>query len=1035
MTLAEFSIKKYYTTLSFTILIIILGIASYFSMPVQLNPDIDPVIITVVTNYNGVGATEVSASINEIIEEEIGSVEGVKKISSTAMEGTSIVTVEFGYDKDVDIAGVEVQNIISKIRNKLPDNIEEPEIRKFSSSDKPIITLSISGDYDLTFLRTLADNELKSNFQLVKGVASVNAIGGKKREIYVSVSQDKLETHNIPLSFVLTRINGQNINIPGGKISENSEDLLIRSIGKFENISDINNVVLYSDNNEKIYLRDVATVYDSYDDIKSKFKVKGIEGVGINIIKQQDANTLETAKLVKKEIETLKEKYPNIKFEIVDDQSNLVKIVVNNLGSSLQQGIILTIILIFLFLNNFRNTLAIVVSIPTTFVMTLMLMKIFGLSLNSTTMSALILSIGMLVDNSIVVIENITRHFQDLKKDSIRASIDGTNEISLSVIAGTTTSMVVLFPVMFIGGFIEQAFKPLAITLLFSWIGSVVSSLTIIPMITSYILKRDEEIKRNKIVEFFHKKILLFGKALEYSKTVYIKLLKLALNYRKSVIFTGLILLGLSIFSIRFIGAEMIPVMDGGSSYISIEADSGSSLEKTENIVNNVEEILLRVPEIEIFSSQIGAEPGSGMMSSTGASGVGQANISITFSPRNERKKDIWTLQEEIRREIAKIPGIRSFVVKELGSTAIATTKAPLVVRISGENSELLEKISNELLPQINEIDGVTNLTSSWVVANPEYQFEFDRNKLEQLDLTISDVSTQIAMAINGVESKEKFSIKNNKDITIEIKYDKEIRKNEKDIGNINIYNKYNQKVPLRYLANIRNVKNQNIVTRENLSNSLDILGYVKDRPLSSVTKDVEKLLKNQVFPENYKVFVTGEKDDMEESIKKLAVSLVLAVIFVYFLLVSQFKSFLHPITIMIAIPLEIIGVVFALLLTGKYLSMPAIMGIILLTGIAVNDSIHLIDFAIEAKKEGLSPKDAMIEAGKTRFRPILMTTFSTTVGMLPLALELAIGAEKYSPLATVVIGGLTSSTLLLLFIVPVVYTSFEELKNRRTKI
>lgn len=1035
MTLAEFSIKKYYTTLSFTILIIILGIASYFSMPVQLNPDIDPVIITVVTNYNGVGATEVSASINEIIEEEIGSVEGVKKISSTAMEGTSIVTVEFGYDKDVDIAGVEVQNIISKIRNKLPDNIEEPEIRKFSSSDKPIITLSISGDYDLTFLRTLADNELKNNFQLIKGVASVNAIGGKKREIYVSVSQDKLETHNIPLSFVLTRINGQNINIPGGKISENSEDLLIRSIGKFENISDINNVFLYSDNNEKIYLRDVATVYDSYDDIKSKFKVKGIEGVGINIIKQQDANTLETAKLVKKEIETLKEKYPNIKFEIVDDQSNLVKIVVNNLGSSLQQGIILTIILIFLFLNNFRNTLAIVVSIPTTFVMTLMLMKIFGLSLNSTTMSALILSIGMLVDNSIVVIENITRHFQELKKDSIRASIDGTNEISLSVIAGTTTSMVVLFPVMFIGGFIEQAFKPLAITLLFSWIGSVVSSLTIIPMITSYILKRDEEIKRNKIVEFFHKKILLFGKALEYSKTVYIKLLKLALNYRKSVIFTGLILLGLSIFSIRFIGAEMIPVMDGGSSYISIEADSGSSLEKTENIVNNVEEILLRVPEIEIFSSQIGAEPGSGMMSSTGASGVGQANISITFSPRNERKKDIWTLQEEIRREIAKIPGIRSFVVKELGSTAIATTKAPLVVRISGENSELLEKISNELLPQINEIDGVTNLTSSWVVANPEYQFEFDRNKLEQLDLTISDVSTQIAMAINGVESKEKFSIKNNKDITIEIKYDKEIRKNEKDIGNINIYNKYNQKVPLRYLANIRNVKNQNIVTRENLSNSLDILGYVKDRPLSSVTKDVEKLLKNQVFPENYKVFVTGEKDDMEESIKKLAVSLVLAVIFVYFLLVSQFKSFLHPITIMIAIPLEIIGVVFALLLTGKYLSMPAIMGIILLTGIAVNDSIHLIDFAIEAKKEGLSPKDAMIEAGKTRFRPILMTTFSTTVGMLPLALELAIGAEKYSPLATVVIGGLTSSTLLLLFIVPVVYTSFEELKNRRTKI
>lgn len=1035
LTLAEFSIKKYYTTISTIILILFLGIVSYFTLPVQLNPDIEPVIISVITNYSGASATDIADSINEIIEEEIGTIEGIKKISSTAMEGTSIVTADFGYDEDIDVAAVEVQNVISRIKSSLPSEIDEPEVRKFSSSDKPILTLSLSNNKDLKYLRTLADNELKNRLQLIKGVASVNSFGGKKREIYVDVSQDEINKYNIPLSLVINRINGENVNIPGGKLNNNNTDILLRTIGKFENIEDIKNIVLINKNNNPIYLKDIAEVYDSYEDIKSRFQFNGIEGVAINILKQQDANTIKVADEVKKEIIELRKIYPAISIDIVDDQSDLVKIVVNSLGSNLKQGIFLTILIIFLFLNNIRNTFAVAVSIPTTFVFTLILMKIFSVSLNSTSMSALILSIGMLVDNSIVVIENITRHFEELNKSKMQASIDGTNEITLSVIAGTTTSMIVLFPVMFVGGFIQQAFRPLAVTLLFSWIGSILSSLTIIPMIMSFILTDDRKIKRNKISLFFHKKLIFFSIFIEFLKKIYLKSLRKVLEFRLLAIVMGLSLFIISLNLIPLIGSEMIPVMDSGQGYISLETEPGSDIGKTTEITQKVENILKKIPEIVLFSSQIGAETGNGMVSDTGASGVNQSVLSLTFTPRNKRDKSIWQIQEHIRNEIEKIPGIRSFVVKELGSTALSTTKAPLVLRIKGNDSETLELLSKDIIEQIEKIPGTTNLTTTWTFSNPEYYLIFNETKLSILGLSTKEVASQVNLAINGVESREKFNQENTKDINIKIRYNEKIRNTKEDIENIIIISNKGIKVPLYEIADVSMTKNVNLVTRENLSKTIDILGYVDGRSLSKVSKDIEIVLKQYKLPKGYTAVLTGEKDDLKESIKKLAISLLLAIVFVYFLLVSQFKSFLHPFTIMLSIPLEVIGVVFGLLITGKYLSMPAVMGIILLTGIAVNDAIHLIDFAIEEKQKGVDAKEAMLEAGRLRFRPILMTTFSTSIGMLPLALEFSIGSEKFSPLAVVVIGGLTTSTFLLLFIVPVVYTLFEDIKDNKNKI
>lgn len=491
MTLTDLSIKHLYTTLAITIVIILLGISSFFSMKTELNPNVDPVVVSIFTTYSGVSASDIGSLINEPIEEKLGIVEGIKKITSKAMEGKSVVTAEFDYDKDLDVAAVEVQNVVNLVRNQLPSDIDEPQIKKISSEDKPILTIAISGSLPLEEIRTLADNEISDRLQLVKGVASVDIFGGKKREIEINIDKNKLAAFNISMSDVVSKVNSENIIIPGGKITRSNSELLIRTPAQYDSLKPLENIVISRSSEGLVYLDDVAEIKDYYEDQKGSFYTMGNkkEGVAVNIIKQRDANTIEVIKKVKTKLKVLKAEYPEINFVVVDDQSTLIKLVVNNLAGNIFQGIILTIFIIFIFLNKWRNTLAVCVSIPITFVFTLTLMNLAGLTLNSTTMAALLLSVGMLVDDSILVIENITRHYEDLGKSPLRAAIEGSNEVGVSNFSGSLTSMIVVFPVMFAGGFIQELFRPISMTLFFAWTGSLIASLTVIPIVMSLILK------------------------------------------------------------------------------------------------------------------------------------------------------------------------------------------------------------------------------------------------------------------------------------------------------------------------------------------------------------------------------------------------------------------------------------------------------------------------------------------------------------------------------------------------------------------
>ncbi len=1031
MKFVNLAVRKKYTTVAALFAIILLGIAALLSLNIQLNPDIDPVIVNIQTSYRDVSTTDIAEQVNEPLEEELGTIEGVESISAEAIEGTSRIMVEFDYDKDLDVAAVEVQNVIDRIRDDLPENINEPRVQKFNPADEPVLTLAVDGPFSSEYLRTLADNELRNRLQLVSGVASIDIFGGRVREIQVEVDRDRINALDIPISQIVSRLDEENINIPGGELTRKEEEYLIRSVGEYKDYADMEELVIDSGPAGNVHLREVAEVKDGHADIRSKFRVEGEEAAGLSVQKQQDANTVEVVDELREEISQLENDFPELNLQVTDDQSDFVRLAIYNMAETLVLGIFLTFIVILLFLGNWRNTAAVIISVPTTFVLALALMQMMGLTLNTVTMTALILSIGMLVDNSIVVIENVSRHYQELQKSAVRATIDGANEMILAVTAGTTTSMIVLVPVMFVGGFVQQMFRPLAMTLLFAWTGSLLSSFTIVPLLLSVVLGL-KTFRKTALSKFNILRYLLqgFRKLFARSREIYLFLLRKSLHNRAVIMVGGVVLLFVTLNLFPLIGAEMTPTMDSGQTYISLETEPGSSLARTERISKQVEEIVEDEPEVVNYTNQLGFEPGTGTQAVTGAEGVQQAFLSITLTDRIERDRSIWEIQADMREKVAGVPGIKAFVVEEEGATAIGTTQAPLVIRVSGRDPELLEEIAEDLARDIEKVPGATNINLRWNIDYPEYQVDVDRARAAELGLSTGEISRQVTAAVSGIEADTDFNVEGQEDPGIMVSYRQEQMASQENLENLIIITEDGDNLPLRELADIEKVEGPNVVTREDLRYNLDILGFNRDRSLSMVNQDISSLLDDYKLPAGYEAEIAGEQEDMIEAQTRLLISLFFAVAFIYLILVAQFKSFIHPITIMVSLPLELIGVVAALLLTGTHLSMPAIMGIILLSGIAVNDAIHLMTFFIMEKENYESIFDAVCEGARLRYRPIMMTMFSTIAGMTPLALELAVGTEQYSPLAIVTIGGLFSSTFLLLIYIPVVYTLFEDLKE-----
>ncbi len=1019
MSWPRFSIRYRYTVFAILIAVIVIGLVARFSLPVRLFPDTDPPVVTVLTAYPGVAAQDVSRQLSKPMEEEFIAIDGVVRVSSTSQAGLSVVKVEFDYRRRVEEAAVEVQNAITRIRARLPAAMGEPQVMQFSSSDKPIVTLALTSDsLPLARVRELADNAIRDRLQLIDGVATVDVFGAHRLQLEVAVHRDKLKAFGLTMAQVAQALDGWNLTEAGGRIDWGGRETVVRFDTPLAGAEQAARLVIRRQGDDLVRLGDVATVREAEQEARSAYRFNNADAIAVQVLKRKDANTVAVAGKVRAALAGLERDFPQIQFAVADDDAVFTKLVISNMTSSILLAIALTIAVVFLFLADLRQAAVIAISIPVSFLMTFALMWLAGIGLNMITMSAIILSIGLLVDDSIVVLENVHRHLEMPGKTPLQAAIEGTEEIFFADLAGTVTTLSVLVPLMFLGGFVGKLFSPLAFTLGFALSASFIVSVTLIPLLAALWLKPHG---RGQAAGRLARLTLPFAAFMDGLREAYLGLLKWALANPKKTLLVAVLLMAASLRAMLFIGSEMLPRFDSGNFQLSLDTLPGTQLETTLQAVSKLEQALLEQPGVTAVSTQLGFEPGAHFLGDRGALDVNQASITVNLSPRTEREQSLWAVMSHIEAVAAGLPGVSLAVAKEKGGTARSTTAAPIGVRISGPELAVLDRLGSEVLKIMAQVPGVRSPYKNWALDTPETVVVIDHERASELGLTGKQVAQAVYQALEG-RVVTPYRRAQERDWAIHLRYAEPQRRHLEDLEEVLISAADGRQVPLRELARLESTYGPRIVTREDLRQTLDVLAFHEGRPLSEITADIGAALAGLEVPSGYRVDIGGEQRDFDDAKTRMVRALLLGILAVYLVLVAQFRSFKHPLTIMMAIPLQFTGVAIALLVAGKYLSMPALLGIILLTGTVVNNSIVLIDYILHRRRQGAGMAEAIIESVSVRYRPIMMTALSDVAGMLPLALEMAVGSERFSPLATVVIGGILAATLLTLIVIPVIF-------------
>ncbi len=1024
MTLPGFALKYKYSIYALSIAATIFGVMAYFSLPIQLLPDTAPPLVNVLVAYPGAAAQDVADLISDPIENEVAALEGVLKVTSTAQDGLALVSIEFRYDIPVDLAAIDVQNAISRIRGKLPREIGEPQVIKFSTSSRPVLTMGLRGD-NLVAVRRLAEDVLAPEIQRVAGVAIVDVFGGHQPELSVLVNRNRLEAHRLPLAAVVNAIRTHNVSAPAGQIRSSNRQYTFRLNEQSRSLHDIENIPISAPDGSRLLVGDLAAVTEGGGEDLSRFRVNGKSAIAMQIFKQDDANTVDVVQLAREAFTELSLRYPHIDMVEAEETASFTARVVNNMMTSVWQALLLATVVIFLFLASLHRGFVVIISMPMSFLLTFAGMKVFNIEVNMVTLTAIILSVGMVVDASVVVLENITRYYSKGGLSPTEAALKGASEIQFSVIAGVATTLIVLLPLLFLYGFVGKIFGPLAATLVIAFVASLFVALTIVPILS--VMVSGEGGKMERVAERISQP---WNRLMLGLRNVYVRILKKSLGHRRIVFLVISILFVAGLATLRFRGTELLPKMDSGSSFVVVETTSGASLDETEKVMQEVEAIILQESEVILISNQMGFEPGMHSFAGGGAQGPTQGYIAITLTPRTERDESIWEIQNRLRDKFSKIPNIQNFVVRESGSTAKATTASSIIVNIKGDDPLVLDKLGSQVLTALRTVKGVVNPYRRWRRDQRNISLSLSEDRARELRISPALAAQELVQSLDGVNAGI-FRGELGEDTPIRVRYAERFRSQEADAFMVRTISANDGAVvPLGAIMQGKESYAQGVVTRENLQPTLEILALHEGRPLNFVVADIEQVLSGLTLPQAYEASLAGESTDMNEARKELASALAVAFIAVYLLLVAQFRSFIHPITVLVSVPLSLVGVGTALWIAGKPVSMPVMIGLILLVGIVVNNSIILIDFIRQRRQEGHSREEAIIESVATRFRPIMMTSFSTIVGMTPLALEWALGAERFSPLSTAVIGGMTASTFLTMIVIPVLYDTFDDWKQ-----
>jgi len=1037
-SISRWSIEHPYIVVAFYLGVALLsGLAIFFQMPRRMMPYVESPIVGVVSMMPGLSAEEMEIYFSKPIEERMVDLKNVHFVRSTSQEGFSIVSVEFWYGTDMKKALFDVQALMNVVQADLPmtgANLKPSWVLPIDPLNVPVLTLAVTGEgYDGVQLRTLVENEIVNRLKTVKDVYSVVPFGGQKLQMQVVVDRDRLAAYRMTLPDLRNALDLQNLSRPAGTLTYQDREVLVRSDLRARGPEEVAAYPIASMDGRTVYLRDVAEVLNTPREQRSLYRFNGKEAVEVSVLQQPEASSVRVVAGVRTKLLEIQRDFPGLTFEIAYDGSTFVGFLVDNMVEELVMAVLLTGLVVLFFLGTWRGTLISVITIPISLGMALLAMVPLGMTLNSSTLIGLLLSIGRLVDDSIIDIHSIERHLR-MGKSSREAAVDGIGEVRLAVLAITFMLCVALLPLAFSGGIVQLMFEGIVWAIMLALLASALVSFTLTALLAAHLFDRRGAGAEGQKAWFERRVLDPVQRVLERLETGYRAGLGWSVRNR-FVVLAGavtVILIGVALYP--RIGSEMMPLADVSQAFVQLEAMPGTSFARTSEIGAEVERLLMKQPEVVKVSSEVGFEPGGTYFTGYGMGSVSSASMMVTLVDSSKRARDIWSVIDGVRDEAMRtIPGIRRLAIKEMGADVMASSAAPIQVIFFGPDLEKLSAIGEQALRLAEEIPGFYQVTTSWAYTLPQLSVAVDRARAQELGLTVGEVSDQAYHALKGGLTNEFYRLDNLRQFTILVRYRDDQRRDRMDLEQVRIVGKKGEVVPLSSVARVEERRGPTLIERDNLRRVVSVLGYYRKGgpPSMELSMDLLMAAHEKIdFPPGYGVELRGDMTQMEESFQRLLRGLYLALILMFLLLVAQFRSLIEPFNMMFSLSLMLTGILGGLLLAGQTFSTVSILAVVILTGMMMTVAVLMIDLVLRLRADGLGRDEAILTAAPIRLRPILMTSLISIVVLIPVAFFPRTGVDAYSPLATVVIGGLAMGTVLALFVVPVLHTYTDDLAS-----
>jgi HAE1 family hydrophobic/amphiphilic exporter-1 len=1008
------------------IAIVVMGIFSLINIPIDLYPDMEPPYISVMTTYPGANASDIETNITKVLEDALNSVDKLKEITSVSSDNLSVISLEFEWESNLDEATNDIRDVIDRVFDNLPEGCERPTILKFNTSMMPILFYAITAEESYPGLEKLIDEKIINPLNRVNGVGSVSMVGTPQRMVYVDVDPKRLDAYNLTIEQIGSVISAENMNLPLGNVKMGKMDYQIRVQGEFSESERIKNLVVADNNGRTVYVRDVATVRDTLKDITLEEKINGESGVRMFVMKQSGANTVKVARDIKANLEELKTTLPpDVKIEEIFDSSKFIKGSISNLSQTLMWAMIFVIFVVLFFLGRWRATFIIVLTIPISLIVAFVYLYITGSSLNVISLTSLSIAIGMVVDDAIVVLENITRHVE--RGSSPRESaIYATNEVWLSVIITTLVVVAVFFPLTLVSGMTGVLFNQLGWIVTITVVTSTIAAISLTPMLASKFLRLRPKKERRK---FSYENTI--EKWMEKLDGFYEATLRRFLHYKTMVIIVTLLIFISSLFLMKFIGTDFMPESDESRLSVAIELQTGLRVEETTKVTRKLENLVNeRYPEVTLISSSSGSDDEGSFLSLFSTTGSNIINLTMSLVDIEYRERSVFDIADDLREQMAQFPEIVTASIST--STQMLGGSNTVDVEIYGYNFDVTNAYAEKVLDRLRALDGAKEVTISRKNDKPELQVVLDKDKLAEHGLSTAQVSTFVRNRVNGLvpsyfkEEGEEYDIK--------IRLEEEYRNSISDIEELTLLTPAGQRIKLKEVGKVEEYWSPPSIDHKRRERVVTISALPDKIPLGQLAANIKTELSDLEPPQEILTTIGGAYEDQQESFMDLAMLMVLSLILVFIVMASQFESLRMPFIIMFSIPFAFTGVIYALLITNTTLSVVAALGAVLLIGIVVKNGIVLVDYINLMRDRGYELYEAIAISGKSRLRPVLMTAMTTILGMLPLAMSTGEGAEIWRPMGITVIGGLVVSTLVTMIIVPTMYAVLATKGERRKK-